>query len=59
MSGCVPVLRAATLTAHENVMRRSLLLFPPFSLLLHAPLRPTASQPRDQLQALMKRQSGN
>ncbi|KAA8589602.1 hypothetical protein FQN60_012967, partial [Etheostoma spectabile] len=25
---------------------------------LHAPLRPTASQPRDQLQALMKRQSG-
>ncbi len=32
---------------------------PPFSLSLHAPLRPTASQPRDQLQALMKRQSGN
>lgn len=30
-----------------------------FSGSLRAPLRPTAFQPRDQLQALMKRQSGN
>lgn len=38
-------------------------LKPPFPLRLshslRAPLRPAASQPRDQLQALMKRQSGN
>lgn len=55
----MPILRDVPLTEHENVMRRSLLLSPPVSLSLHAPLRPTASQPRDQLQALMKRQSGN
>lgn len=58
MSGSVDLLRAVTLTAHENVMRRSLCLFPPLfslfpSMLLCAPL------PRDQLQTLMKRQSGN
>lgn len=59
----MPALGDVPLTEHENVPNP--LLPPPThppsvsSVSLHAPVRPTASPPRDQLQALMKRQSGN